>query len=180
MLNRRIKGLAIPTGVLATLAAALAVSAIPAKAATCGPSPETITATDSVFVGTLSAVGGNGTQATFAVEEVWHGADLPPVVVVSIPLGQFSGAPTPMRYLVLARVAGNGLQLDSECGGAYPWDPSYTNFRPAAAHEPTEAASEGGVPLQMLFVIGAAALLVAVSAFAFRRTRDPDGQARPG
>jgi hypothetical protein len=163
------------------LAGLCAAIAMPAAAATCGPAPETIASTDSVFVGTLTAVGSGGMQGTFIVEEVWHGADLPPMVVVSTPLGQFSGAPTPMRYLVLATVAGNQLALDNrECGGAFPWDSSYAPMRPAGARAPAEAPAEGGVPVQMLFVIGAAAVLVAVSAFAFRRTRDPGAPAPPG
>jgi hypothetical protein len=162
------------------LVAAASLLALPAGAATCVSDPASVAAADVAFVGTLTGANPAGDQVTLAVQEVWSAGDLPAAVVVNGVPGQWSGM-TAGTYLVLATVVDGGLRIGvGECDIAIPWDASYAALRPTTAHAPTDGQAEGGVPVQLLFVIGVAAVLVAVSAVAFRRTRDPAGQERPG
>ena len=164
---------------LRSVVTALAVSAIallaarPAGAATCVSDPASVAAADVAFVGSLLGVSSVGDQATFAVNEVWTGGSVAAEVVVNASPGWFSGY-TAGDYLVMASVIDGSLRLsDSECQVAIPWDASYANLRPATAHPPQDPSDTVGPPMEMLFLIAVAALLIAVSAFAFRRTRDP-------
>ena len=183
MRRRSATGPAIAIG-LAGLCAAVA---LPAGAATCGMNEKQVLNADVAFVGTMTAASATGDRATFAVTEVWSARDLPAVVQVSSTVGQWSVAPDAgaQQFLVLADAVENTLVVRFECDVvhatlAFPWDPSYAAFRPASAHPPSLAESGGGVPVQLLFVIGLAAVLVLVSALAFRRTRDPGAPARSG
>ena len=146
-----------------------------AEAATCGPGPATIAAADVVFVGTLTAADATGTQATFAVEEVWKGDDLPSLVAVTGSPGQwFDPAPRTL-YLVLATAAGGKLHVSNECNGAYGWDGSMGDLRPATAHPPVGAATDAQieVPVPILVVAGVVALVAGISLVAFRGPRTP-------
>ena len=184
MRRRSATGPAIAIG-LAGLCAAVA---LPAGAATCGMNEKQVLNADVAFVGTMTAASATGDRATFAVTEVWSARDLPAVVQVSSTVGQWSVAPDAgaQQFLVLADAVENTLVVRFECDVvhatlAFPWDPSYAAFRPATAHPPTSSEeSQGTFPVQFLVIIGAAALIAAASALAFRRTRDPDGQGPAG
>jgi hypothetical protein len=126
-----------------------------------------------VFVGTLTSADDTSGRATFAVEDVWSGGDVPAVVEVAGSPGQWNRQPPDARYLVLATVVGGKLDLRSECSHALPWDESMAAERPATAHPPTTGTTDSGVPYQLLVVVGVVLLIGAVSAFAFRRTRAP-------
>jgi hypothetical protein len=185
MRSRSAIGPAIAIG-LAGLCAAIAQ---PAGAATCGMNEKQVANADVAFVGTMTAASTAGDRATFAVTEVWSARDLPAVVQVSSTAGQWSLAPPDagaQQYLVLADAVDNALVVRFECDVAratlaFPWDPSYAAFRPATAHPPTGSdEAQGTFPVQFLLIIGAAALIAAVSAFAFRRTRDRGEPEPPG
>ena len=143
-----------------------------AEAATCGPSEGTIAAADVAFVGTLAGPQ-DSPQATFAVEEVWKGGNLAAVVQVAGVPGQWSDSSAAGRYLVLATVVGSSLQVGSECNLAYLWDASMAAWRPAAAHAPTGAETEAGMPVELVVIVSIAALILIVSGLAFRRPRAP-------
>ncbi|MEX1073095.1 MAG: hypothetical protein WED86_05290 [Chloroflexota bacterium] len=156
-------GLIAATSLLASLAPI-------ALAATCGPAPVTIGAADVAFVGVMTIVDSAGTRATFAVEEVWKGDEVPAAVEVSGSGGQQWTDPSAAgaRYLVLATLTGIGLQVGSQCNQLYLWDPSLAAARPATAHPPQNSAAGGDVPIPLLLIAGIALLVAAVSAFAFR------------
>jgi len=171
------------------LAGLLAAIGLPAGAATCGINERQVASAYVVFVGTMTAASATGDRATFAVSEVWSARDLPAVVQVSSTQGQWQLAPPDagvQQYLVLADAVENTLVVRFECDVAhatlaFPWDPSYAAFRPATAHPPTSSEeSQGTIPVQFLVIIGAAVVIAAASAFAFRRTRDPDAPEPPG
>ncbi len=167
---RRIGGIALASGAAMTLAA-------PALAATsCGPVAVMIGAADVAFVGTMTVVDPAGARATFAVEEVWKGGDLPANVEVTHPFGLPWTDPSAAgaRYLVIANVVGGALQVEGGCNQAYPWDPSLAAARPSTAHPPQSPAPSGDVPLPLLLIAGSVLLLGVVSAIAFRRTRRAD------
>ena len=185
MRSRSTIGPAIAIG-LAGLCAAIA---LPMRAATCGMNEKQVANADVAFVGTMTAASATGDRATFAVTEVWSARDLPAVVQISSTAGGWAMSPPDagaQQYLVLADAIENALVVRFECDVAhatlaFPWDPSYAAFRPATAHPPTASEeSQGTFPVQFLVIIGAAALIAAASALAFRRTRDPGGQGPPG
>lgn len=153
-------------GILSGVASATVATA--AQAATCVPPTSGV-----VFVGTLTRADNTTGIATFAVEDVWSGGDVPAVVEVAGSAGEWSGQPAAARYLVLATVVGGRLDVSGECTYALAWDPSMAAGRPASAHPPGTGTTDSGVPYQLLVVVGVALLIGVVSAFAFRRTRDP-------
>lgn len=153
----------------------LLTAATTLRAATCVSDPGVIARAEVAFVGQLTAVGPAGDQATLVVEEVWSAGSLPRVVVVNSAAGGWSGA-TESTYLVLAKVVDGSLLIGrGECDVAYPWDASYANLRPATAHPPQGDGNtvSAELPAEMLVLIGVAVALIAISAFAFRRTRAP-------
>lgn len=171
---------------LASLCVAIA---LPARAATCGMNEKLVANASVAFVGTMTAVSATGDRATFAVTEVWSARDLPAVVQISTTAGGWAMSPPDagvQSFLVLADAVENTLVVRFECDVAqatlaFPWDPSYAAFRPATAHPPSGGAeSQGTFPVQFLVIIGAAALIAAASAIAFRRTRDPGAPEPPG
>lgn len=185
MRRRSAIGPAITIG-LAGLCAAIA---LPVRAATCGMNENLVANADVAFVGTMTALSATGDRATFAVTEVWSARDLPPVVQISTTAGEWAMSPPDagvQSFLVLADVVENTLVMRFECDVAhatlaFPWDPSYAAFRPGTAHPPGGSAeSQGNFPIQFLVIIGAAALIAAASAVAFRRTRDPGAPEPPG
>ena len=120
----------------------------------------------------LTAATGDGATGTFRVEDVWRSADLAAgdTVEVDSSLASFALPPdgTPQRYLVLVAERDGRLRTGDNCAlFAFPWDPSYASFRPADA--PPAAGEDTGVPWQVIGVLGAAAVLVVVAGFAFRR-----------
>jgi hypothetical protein len=172
-----------------SLAGLCTAIALPVGAATCGMNERQVANADVVFVGTMTAASAAGDRATFAVTEVWSARDLPAVVQITSTPGQWQLSPPDagaQSYLVLADAVENALVVRFECDVAqatlaFPWDPSYAAFRPATAHPPGGGEeSQGTGPVQVLIIVGAAALIALASVFAFRRTRDPGGQGRPG
>jgi hypothetical protein len=172
-------------GIALALAGVLAAWAVPALAATCGVEAVTIGRADVVFVGTPTAVSAPGDRATFTVEEVWSGGDLPLTVEVSGEPGQWemrpAGAQAP-RYVVIAEASGDQLLVTNQCDVPHPsvsvvWEPGFAAARPASAHPPVGAATGSGPPVQLLIALAVLALIGAISAIAFRRTRQPAGQA---
>jgi hypothetical protein len=156
--------------VASVAAASLASLATTALGATCPPVQVAIGSADVAFVGTMAAVDSAGTQATFAVEEVWKGGDLPTEVEVIGLFGlqwtdpSMAGA----RYLVLADVVAGGLQVGGECNQVSLWDPSMAEARPATAHPPAVQDAELDLPIPLILIGGVILLVAAVSAFAFR------------
>jgi hypothetical protein len=155
-------------------AVAMATATTPALGACAGPSAATLARVDVAFVGTLTAVRLDGSVATFEIEEVWRGDELPaagPSPEVFSALGMFemppAGVPA-VRFLVLARHEDGHLRTGDDCDAyPFPWDPAYAAVRPADARSAAPAAV--GVPWQLLAVLGASGLIVAVSVLAFRR-----------
>lgn len=156
-------------------AASLAAHVPAARAATCPPIAVAMGAADVVFVGTLTATDSLGERASFAVEEVWKGQDVPAAVEVRGFHGQWegTGALTGTRYLMLATVVGSSLQGGDGCNGPYLWDGSMAALRPDTAHPPESPPTSEGVPLALILVAGVVALLVGISLVAFRPTREP-------
>ena len=156
-------------GVLGACAWAACASAT--QAATCGPGPDVIAAADVAFVGTLTGADDKGQVGTFAVEEVWKGSEVPPVIQVIGAPGQWSAPLAATRYLVLANVVGGGLQIGGECNNAYLWDASMAIQRPAGAHPPLGSDTVDGPPIPILIMAGIVAVLAIASLIAFRPTR---------
>ena len=157
---------------LAALAASVCLVA-PMGAATCGPAAGIISTASVVFVGTLTTVDATGSQATFAVEEVWKGDDVPSEVTVSGSAGQWLPPNPAARYLVLAKAIGGTLRADgSECHQAYAWDNSMAVQRPATAHPPVGGSTDAGVevPFEVLLFGGIVLLVAGISFVAFKGT----------
>jgi hypothetical protein len=102
---------------------------------------------DSVFVGTVTGLANGDRWATVAVDDVWKGPDLAPVVEVS-------GGPGPgtassidrsftarARYLFVVSIA-DGALSDNACSSTTEWQPDLANLRPATAHPPVAPAPE--------------------------------------
>jgi hypothetical protein len=163
------------------LAATAAILLLPhAAAASCRQPPpfdEHLGEADVIFVGTVMHLAtGDDRIATFAIEEIWSGPELPAVVRV------YGGEDPEMwtsvdrsfmaatRYLVAARLV-DGKLMDDSCSATRPWHPDLVQFRPADARQPaTEAATSTEQPLDYvpLPVLGLAALVLAGSILAFR------------
>lgn len=173
-------------GPMALLALGFVMMAAPAAGASCAeplPLDEALAGAEIVFVGTVSDVQHDGRLAGFVVDEVWKGEVAAKVLV--------SGGPSPAdleatdfgetivtsvdrnfergeRYLVVPFGVEEGVYMDNACSVTQIYDPGLDDFRPASAHAPVEAGSDGGVltariALGALVVIGAGALVVARS-----------------
>jgi len=134
---------------------------------------------ESVFVGRVVGLTDSDRTATFAVDEVWRGPDLPASVVVhgsGADLFGFSSVDRTweagVTYLVFAEVDGNQLS-STACNLTQPWSEGLTAVRPSDARPPSDAADvgSGGIPIAWLVAIGAAAGVVIISVVAFRRAR---------
>ena len=172
------------TGTSAVLAGLVALAwlglAQPTLAA-CSLTAEAVAAAPIAFVGTLTDVSADGAQAIFEVEDVWRGLDLSagvssPEVVASPGRFQMPPAGTPaIRFLVLAHTVDGMLRTGDECRlFPFPWDASYAAFRPRAAPpSATGDAEPAGIPGPVLMPIVAAAVMVVIGFFAFRRRGSP-------
>ena len=148
--------------------------AFAATAVTCEPNAGLIAITPIVFVGTVANVRGDGTVATFRVEEVWGNEALDATVQLSGDFGVWSGS-TEDRYLIFATPVDSGLALvkDPPCRGFFVMDPRWEDFRPATAHPPAglppTPATEADLPVPLLLAGGTLAVIGLVSVIAFRR-----------
>jgi hypothetical protein len=168
-----------PDRICAILLSATAAMTLAAPAlAACGLTAESVAKAEVVFVGLLAEVSGDGNNATFQVEEVWRGNGLAVGLeagldttnsIISLDMPP-PGVP-PQSYLVLADTVDGQLHTGDSCEiFAFPWDPSYEEFRPAGVPPPgASPTSDAGVPGAVV-ALGAALLVVAVvGVVAFRR-----------
>jgi len=167
---------------IATLAAAgaLLVGAVPAVASCALPIPidQALRESDSVFVGSVVGLANAGRTATFAVDEVWRGPDLPARVVVhGGPDGNmFTSADRTWEaaaaYLVFASIVDRQL-TDNACSNTQTWSDDLAGLRPTNARPPGDPSDSttGGLPDTLLVVIGVVAALGLVSFAVFRRAR---------
>ena len=145
---------------------------------------------DIVFVGTVTAVTNSDRWATVAVEEIWKGGDIDPVVEIKAgpadPPGQISAVSSVdrtfqdgERYLFFPYRTKFGTLRDSSCSNTTRFTPELERFRPASAREPFEVNGSNDVvePNRwwVPFVIGAPGVVVlglALVVFARRRVTD--------
>ena len=165
-----------------TLAVAGAITMATPTLGACGLTAAAVAKADASFVGQLTGVSGDGTSATFKVEQVWRGSGLVVDEMVQVDTtGSLQSLELPpagvpaSRYLVLAMTVGGQLHTGDSCEVfPFPWDASYAAFRPADASPPTGSEDDsGGPPVEVLVLIGMTVLAAGVSAYAFRRTRAP-------
>ncbi|MGZ8562171.1 MAG: hypothetical protein ACXWWU_00960 [Candidatus Limnocylindria bacterium] len=168
------------------LAGLWAVWAAPADAATCGVDPVTISRADVVFVGRPTAVSSVGDQATFAVDEVWTAANLGPTAAVIGDVGQWNARDVENQspYVVIAAVVDGSLEVHNECDVSHPslsqpWEPFFDAVRPATAHPPSVLDTVSDPPVQLILALAVIALVVIVSALAFKRTSVRPEDRRP-
>lgn len=140
---------------------------------------EALTTAEVAFVGRVVAAAAEKPGATFSVEEVWVG-DLPPTVEVR-GMGDAGFMEDDrqwepgFRYLVIPYVE-RGVLRDHICTATTEWIDELAVLRPEGARPPEEVpGGSGEPPTEVLIFVGAVVVLVGVSAFAFRRTRDPGG-----
>lgn len=162
---------------LLATAAAMVIGTMPAAASCAPPVPidQALRDSDSVFVGTVQGIADGGRTATFAVDEVWRGPDLPArVVVQGGPDG--NGVTSIDRtweagglYLVFASTA-NSRFTDNACSNTQLWSEELTGLRPSDARPPSDAADGGGTGVSgpLLALLGAIAVIGLVGFVAFR------------
>jgi hypothetical protein len=125
---------------------------------------------DSVFVGTVTGLSNGGRWATVAVDEVWAGPSLAPVVEVRGGAAgnraaeddrSFVGG---VRYFFAAYIADGGL-IDNGCSATREWEPALAKLRPAAS-EPA-----AGDPFNVGSLMLPAALVLMVGVVVFGAVR---------
>ncbi|MDQ2964624.1 MAG: hypothetical protein M3R57_02105 [Chloroflexota bacterium] len=143
---------------------------------------EAIQGADSVFVGTVTGLSNGDRWATVAVDDVWKGPDLAPIVEVRGGPGgntassidrSFTAA---TRYLFVVSIA-DGALSDNACSSTMEWEPDLANIRPATAHAPVAPKPEPDAaapfdPASLLLpgaLIAAAGLVVFGAALVLRR-----------
>ena len=164
--------IATPAAVLTLL-----LAAVPAAASCALPIPidQALRDSDSVFVGTVEGLANGGRTASFLVDEVWRGPDLPARTAVaggpegsgvtSIDRSWEPGA----KYLVFASVV-NGKLADNACSNTQIWSDDLAALRPSDARpaaDPSESTTPG-LPGPLLIVVGVVAAVGLVSFLAFR------------
>jgi hypothetical protein len=133
-----------------------------------------LAAADSVFVGTVTNVSNSDRWATVAVEEVWMGPDLPPVVEVR-------GGPGPgtassidrtysarVSYLFVVGIT-DGVLSDNVCSATIGWSPELGRLRPATARQPVTPGPDPdtAAPFDPASLLLPAALIVGAGAVVF-------------
>jgi hypothetical protein len=146
------------------------------------PIEQAVREADVVFVGTVTGLSNGGRWATVAVEEVWVGPDLPPVVEVrGGPAGNsatsvdrsFRGG---TRYLFVPLIADGTLQ-DNSCTSTTEFVDDHARLRPATPRQPVSAEPEPEAPFDVGLLLPPAALVIAAAlvvfgaAFVLRRER---------
>jgi hypothetical protein len=172
--------------ILLAVGIALASLAFPAVArADCQPASsikDALATAEIAFVGTVVAAVDGGPRAVFSVEEVWVGQLLATAEVRGLGDAGFMEDDRQwtvgVRYLVIPFVEA-GLLRDTICSATSEWRDELAALRPPTAHPPGGLGTVSDVPVQLLLLGGAAALIAVVSFAAFRhragprRTRDP-------
>lgn len=143
LLARGAASLARAAALPALLVALLAASAAPVLADCMMPPPaeQAVQTAEIAFVGTVMSVANGGRWANVAVEEVWVGPDLPPLVTVrggpegnsatSIDRSFTAGT----RYLFMPFIAEGTLQ-DNSCSSTTEYVAEHAKLRPANARLP--------------------------------------------
>jgi hypothetical protein len=160
---------------VALLVPLLLVAAAPVIASCAMPVPieQAIREADSVFVGTVTGLSNSDRWAIVAVQEVWAGPELGPVVEVrggpegntatSVDRSYTRGT----RYLFLTYVSDGSLS-DNACSSTTEWQPALTNLRPSNARPPMSAVEpETGAPFDPASLLLPGALIVGAGVFVF-------------
>jgi hypothetical protein len=161
---------------LAALLALLLATAAPTLASCIMPPPieEAIRDADLVFVGTVTSVANRDRWATVAVQEVWKGPDMAPVVEIrggpdgnaasSVDRTFMAGT----RYLFLPFIAEGALQ-ESACSSTTEFTADLARLRPATAHPPIAPAPdpETATPFDPASLLVPAALVVGAGLLVF-------------
>ena len=155
--------------------ATMVMGTMPAAASCAPPLPiaQALRDSDSVFVGMV--VGLADRTATFAVDEVWRGPDLPNRVVV---IGGPDGNATTSidrsweangNYLVFASVVDAKL-TDNACSNTQIWTDDLAAHRPTDARAPNDATDTGGTGISgpLLTLLAAIGVIGVVAFVAFR------------
>jgi hypothetical protein len=112
-----------------------------------GTEEEMLRDAEVAFVGSVQAVANAGRWATVAVEEIWIGPALAPIVEVrgGAGPGQASSVDRSYtagtRYLIVASIQ-DGALTDNACSLTAPWAPDLARLRPATARLPVAAEGE--------------------------------------
>jgi hypothetical protein len=138
---------------------------------------EALLKADSVFVGTVTGLSNGGRWATVAVDEVWAGPSLAPVVEVRGGAAGNSAAEDDRsfvggaRYFFAAYIV-NGAITDNACSSTQEWDPALANLRPASARPPVAAPEpETGAPFDFASLMLPAAVVLVVGGLVFGAVR---------
>lgn len=160
----------------AILVPLLLTSAAPALASCVMPPPieEAVQKAAIAFVGTVTSVANSGRRATVAVEEVWVGPDLAPIV-------ELRGGPeansatsvdrsfaTGTRYLFMPYIA-NGELEDNACSSTTEFTADLARLRPATFRQPVAPAPdpETAAPFDPTSLLVPVALLAAAGTVVF-------------
>jgi len=173
-----IRGSAIAPFLVSVLVSFLLVAAVAirpgvARGLSCiqpPPLPDAVAQAEIAFVGTVTATINDGRWATVAVEEIWKGPDMPPVVEVH------GGGPNPSdsladrtftagtRYVFFPYVE-DGVLTDNICSSTMEF-PFEISFRPESFRTPTPSEPEPADPIatigDLAVPIGAVAFLAVV------------------
>jgi hypothetical protein len=172
------------------LALAPGVATAPADAACVAPItvPQALNTGDTVFVGTVTQVLNDGTEAVVRVDERWHGADrlASSVHVLTAPDPDGTGGRKYTKGPWLFDAIENGPYLeDHACSATKAWTEGLARYRPpgvkpadhTVTSSPLDALDvfESDVVVPVAALVGA--LLIAVLAYILvlrRRRRPPD------
>ena len=159
---------------LALLFSLLAASAAPVLADCMMPPPveQAVQRAEIAFVGTVMSVANGGRWATVAVEEVWVGPDLPPLITVrggpegnsatSIDRSFTAGT----RYLFMPFSAEGTLQ-DNSCSSTTEFVAEHAKLRPANARLPLVSETVPLTPLDPTTLLLPVALIVGAGSLVF-------------
>jgi hypothetical protein len=160
----------------ALLVPLLLAPAAPVLASCIMPPPieEAVRDADVVFVGTVIRVANLDRWATVAVEEVWKGPDMAPLVEVRGGPGGNAASSVDRsftagtRYLFLPFIAEGALQ-DSSCSSTTEFAADLIRLRPATAHPPIAPAPDPDTadPFDPASLLVPAALIVGAGVLVF-------------
>jgi hypothetical protein len=128
---------------------------------------------DSVFVGTVASLSNNDRWASVAVEEVWKGPDLAPVVEVrGGPDGNAASSvdrafTVKTSYLFVVLIS-DGVLSDNACSATTEFTRDLIALRPPGARQPVSAvAPEAGAPFDPAALLLPAALIAGAGVLVF-------------
>lgn len=154
----------------------LLLAAAPVLASCVMPPPveEAVRDAEIAFVGTVTSVANSGRWAMVAVEEVWKGPDLAPVVelrggpegntATSVDRSFTAGT----RYLFLPFIA-EGVLQETACSSTTEFTADLARLRPATARSPVPATPEpdAAPPFDAASLLVPAALVVGAGVLVF-------------